>query len=100
MFIHDDLGNENSFKVKTLFHPAIPNNEDSLQVFDNDEKVLVSFANSKGEEEKNASIKPKGEVNYFDQEGILNLKNNYFLEDLLSQEIIQPEMNLQKKRFC
>ncbi|CAF1545751.1 unnamed protein product, partial [Adineta steineri] len=32
MFVPDDLGNEKSFKVSILFQPAIPNNEDSLQV--------------------------------------------------------------------
>ena len=73
MFIPEYPINENVFKVKILFWPAIPNNEDSLQVFDNDEKVLVFFESSKGEEENIASLEPKDEVNYFDQEVILNL---------------------------
>lgn len=86
MFVLDDLGNENSFKVSTLFQLAIQNNEDSLQVFENDEKAMTLFIGSKGEEEKNGILEPKYELDYFDQEKILNLKNNCFPEDLVSLE--------------
>ena len=48
--------------------------------------MLVLFANSEGEEDKNASMEPKDEVNYFNQGGILNLKNNNFQEELVSLE--------------
>lgn len=85
-FVPNDLDNESFFKVKTLFQIVIPKNEVSLQVLKNDEKVLVLFASSKGEEEENTSLEPKYEVIYFDREGILNLKSNYFLKDLVSLE--------------
>ena len=76
MFNLDDLGNENLFKVKTLFRPTIANSEYSLQVFEIDEKLFVFCVNYKVEKEKNECLEPKDELNYFDQEGILNLKNN------------------------
>lgn len=50
MLILDGTSDENYFLVKNLFHPAIPNNEDSLQVFDNDEKILTNLASSEREE--------------------------------------------------
>lgn len=79
MFVPINPSDEKMFKVKTLFRPTILNSEDSLQFFENDEQALIFFECFEGEEEKSASLEPKDEVNYFDQEGILNLKNNYFL---------------------
>ena len=78
MFTPDDVNNENYFQVMTLFRPIVPNNEDSLQVFDNFEQMLVLIVNYEREEEMNAFVETKDEVNYFYQGGILNLKNNYF----------------------
>ena len=61
MLIPDDSRNENSFKVSTLFQPFVRNNEDTLQVFENDEQARILFLGSR-EEEKDASMEPKHEL--------------------------------------
>ena len=84
MFNPNTIVNENFFQLNTLLHSIVPNNEYPWQIFDNEEKMLKKLENSKGEENKNASLNPKDKIDYFDQEGILNLKNNYFPEGLVT----------------
>lgn len=77
MFIPDDFGNENSFKVLTLYWPTVVDNEEALQVFENHEEAQIFFAGSK-EEEKDLDANPKIEMDYFNQDKIISLKINNF----------------------
>ena len=65
VFLLDVASNENSFQVKALFWPTIPNNNDSLQFFDNDEKMMKFLASLEGEENKNTSLEPKDKIDNF-----------------------------------
>ena len=69
MFIPNDSQVSNSFKVMTLYRPAILDNEEALQVFENDEHAQFFFTCSK-EEEKDLTIGLKREINYFSLEKI------------------------------
>jgi hypothetical protein len=42
LFNPDDSQNQNTFQVKRIFRPSVPDNQDYLQVFENDEQ-LVEF---------------------------------------------------------
>ena len=86
MFFPNDPRNENSFKVSTLFQLYILNIEDVLEVFENNEQEQIFFVGSKWEEIKNEYLELRYELDYFHQDKILNLKNNRFLEDLVSLE--------------
>jgi hypothetical protein len=39
----EDLQQEGTYHVKTIFRSSIPNNQEYLQVFDNDEHVVIVF---------------------------------------------------------
>ena len=58
ILVPEDSGNKNLFKVLTLYHLAVTDNEDKLQVFENGEQAQIFFEGS-GEEKKDATIDPK-----------------------------------------
>jgi hypothetical protein len=39
----DDFLRKKSFQVERSFHPSVPNNNDYLQVFENDEQLEIVF---------------------------------------------------------
>ena len=83
MFTPRDPKMPNSFKVVNLYRPIVSNNEEALLIFENDEQAHFFFMGSK-EEEEDQPVKHQKVVS--NQEKILILKNNYFLEDLVSLE--------------
>jgi hypothetical protein len=44
LFNPDDSQNQNTFQVKRIFRPSIPDNQDYLQVFENDEELVEFLA--------------------------------------------------------
>ena len=49
LFMHEDHEMPNSFKILTLYRPTIPDNEEALQAFENDEQDQFFFEGSKEE---------------------------------------------------
>ena len=68
MFVLDDPKNEISFKFSSLFRPVIPNNDEALHFLENDDQAQVFFTSSQGEEEKNSTLEPRDELDYFNRE--------------------------------
>jgi hypothetical protein len=56
LFNPDDFQNQNTFQVKRISRPPVPNNKDHLQVFKNDEQVAYFLANTDESLNDHASI--------------------------------------------
>ena len=66
-----------------MYQLVVPNNEELLQVFENDEYVHLFFIGLE-EKEEDSSIGSQKDVSY--REKILSLKDNHFVEDLVLLE--------------
>jgi ribonuclease HI len=55
----DDIQSETYFQVKRVFRPSVPDNQDYLQVFENDEDLKYFLANENDVEDNNISPVPK-----------------------------------------
>jgi hypothetical protein len=58
LFNPDDFQDKNTFQVKRIFRPSVPDNQEYLQVFENDEELNEFFSNS-GEVEESIQSIPK-----------------------------------------
>jgi hypothetical protein len=60
-FNPEDLHNNNTFQVKRIFRPSVPNNQEYFQVFDNDEDLNDFLVNEDDLEESinNIALVPK-----------------------------------------
>jgi hypothetical protein len=56
LFNPDDLQNKNTFQVKIIFRPSVPDNQEYLQVFENDEELNDFLANEDDLEESNSNV--------------------------------------------
>lgn len=81
MFNQNDLSFSYPFKVGVLFKLAVPNNEESWQVFDNDEHIAIFFEVQGINDEE--SHKKGNQNQNFDQQGILNINSNYVPKGLI-----------------
>jgi ribonuclease HI len=63
LFNPDDLQNKNTFQVKRIFRPSVPDNQEYLQVFENDEQLNDFLANA-GEPEESIALISKSCVKY------------------------------------
>lgn len=85
MFIPGDYEMSISFRVSTLYRPIVPDNEEALLVFQNDEHTQFIFEVSK-EKEENSFVGSQRDISCLSQERILNIKSNHFPKDLVSLE--------------
>ena len=95
LFNSNDSQNQSTFHVKTNFRPSIPDNQEYLQVFENDEHIASFFTDNDSiisndlEENQN----PHKEIH--NQNLILTPKNCVNLESLFTRDyktnIIDPK---------
>jgi hypothetical protein len=63
LFNLDDLQDKNTFHVKIFFRPSIPDNQEYLKVFENDEELNEFFSNS-GEVEETIQSNSKNCIKF------------------------------------
>ena len=60
----DDIQSETYFQVKRVFRPLVPDNQDYLQVFENDEDLKDFLENENDVEDNNIAPFPKNCVQF------------------------------------
>jgi hypothetical protein len=86
LFNSDDSQNQNTFHVKTIFQPSIPDNQEYWKVFENDEHIASFLIDHDSTLSDDSEESQDSQKEIHDQSVVLSPKNYVSLESLFTRD--------------